>query len=47
MVQSKLGTALAIRGERESGTEHLEQADKVYRTVLQDWSRSMHRTPGR
>ncbi len=37
--QCDLGSALATLGERESGTDRLEEAIKAYRDVLQEWTR--------
>ena len=36
MTQNNLGNALAILGERESGTERLEQAVTAYRAALEE-----------
>ena len=37
--QNNLGTALAILGERESGTERLQLALEAFRTSLEEYSR--------
>ncbi len=39
MTQNNLGTALRSLGERESGTERLEEAVDAYRAALQEWTR--------
>ncbi len=39
MTQNNLGVALARLGERESGSERLEQAVKAYEAALQEWTR--------
>jgi hypothetical protein len=39
MAQSGLGTALRLLGERETGTERLEQAIVAYRLALQERTR--------
>ena len=39
MTQNNLGTALRLLGERESGTERLDEAVTVYRNALQVWTR--------
>ena len=39
MTQNNLGLALAILGERESGTAKLEEAVVAYREALKEWTR--------
>ena len=39
MTQNNLGNALATLGERESGTEKLEQAVAAYHAALEEWTR--------
>ncbi len=39
MTQNNLGSALATLGERESGTEKLEQAVAAYHAALEEWTR--------
>ena len=37
--QNNLGTALSILGERESGTDRLEEAVAAYREALKEYTR--------
>ncbi|MDQ6703463.1 MAG: tetratricopeptide repeat protein [Pseudomonadota bacterium] len=40
MTQMKLGNALRVLGERESGTARLEEAVAAYREALKEWTRA-------
>ena len=46
MTQNNLGAALATLGERESGTERLEQAVAAYTEALQERTRERVRLAG-